>query len=252
MKALASDFDRTLFFHNEDSFYYRDDDIKAIKQFQATGNLFGVCTGRSYRGIEDFNIHDLNYDFYILCSGALILDKQGKTIYQKFIDKQIAKQIYDHCNHIDTSIVYQGQMYVMNRSGDLPKRLQVIDSFEQIGDQFEAFSIHFDNAMEATSHYHELVASFGEIIDVYQNERHIDFAAKGCSKGNGIRYLIDYYHLNPQDMAVIGDSWNDITMLESVENSFTFNRSPDDVKKVAKYLVDGIDECINQLIKCDK
>lgn len=249
MKALASDFDRTLFFHNENDFYYRNDDIKAIKQFQAKGNLFGVCTGRAYRGIEDFNTHNINYDFYILCSGAKILDGQGNLIYQRFIDKELAIKIYNQFESVDTSIVYQDQMYIMNRPGNLPKRLKVINSFDEIGAKFDSFSIHFKDSIEAAGHYQELIENFGDVIDVYQNERHIDFAAKGCSKGNGIRRLMEYYDLSADDMAVIGDSWNDIPMLESVENSFTFNRSPDDVKQVANYLVDGIDECIEQLIK---
>ena len=87
MKALASDFDRTLFFYDESGSYYRLEDVQAIKHFQSLGNLFGVCTGRSYKGIEDFNPHQIDYDFYILCSGAKILDKEGNLIYQKFIDK---------------------------------------------------------------------------------------------------------------------------------------------------------------------
>ena len=89
MKALASDFDRTLFFYDESGSYYRLEDVQAIKHFQSLGNLFGVCTGRSYKGIEDFNPHQIDYDFYILCSGAKILDKEGNLIYQKFIDKKI-------------------------------------------------------------------------------------------------------------------------------------------------------------------
>ena len=161
MKALASDFDRTLFFYDESGSYYRLEDVQAIKHFQSLGNLFGVCTGRSYKGIEDFNPHQIDYDFYILCSGAKILDKEGNLIYQKFIDKKIAQSIYEQYEAVDTSIVYQGDMYVLNRTFDLSPRV---------------------------------------------------------------------------NMAAIGDSWNDIPMLKSVENSFTFNRSHQTVKNVAKYL----------------
>ena len=64
MKALASDFDRTLFFYDESGSYYRLEDVQAIKHFQSLGNLFGVCTGRSYKGIEDFNPHTI-FIFYV-------------------------------------------------------------------------------------------------------------------------------------------------------------------------------------------
>ena len=249
MLALASDFDRTLFFHDQDNFYYRKEDIEARKQFQTAGNLFGVCTGRSYSGIVNCNFHQIAYDFYIVCSGAKILDRHGHIIYQKFIDKSLAKKIYDHFDHVDTSIVYQDKMYIMNRLEKLPERLIPISSFDQVGDEFEAFSMHFSNSAEAKIHYQMIIDEFGDVIDVYQNERHLDFATKGCSKGNGIAWLINYFNLLKENMAVIGDSWNDITMLQSVDNSFTFNRSPEEVKEIANYLVDGIDECIAKLGK---
>lgn len=252
MKALASDFDRTLFFYDESGSYYRLEDVQAIKHFQSLGNLFGVCTGRSYKGIEDFNPHQIDYDFYILCSGAKILDKEGNLIYQKFIDKKIAQSIYEQYEAVDTSIVYQGDMYVLNRTFDLSPRVKLITSFNQVGEQFEAFSLHFKNNGEAGKEYTKMIDMFGDVIDVYQNERHLDFAAKGCSKGKGIKRIIEFYGLAYEDMAAIGDSWNDIPMLKSVENSFTFNRSHQTVKNVAKYLVDGIDGCIEELIKCHK
>ena len=117
--------------------YYRLEDVQAIKHFQSLGNLFGVCTGRSYKGIEDFNPHQIDYDFYILCSGAKILDKEGNLIYQKFIDKKIAQSIYEQYEAVDTSIVYQGDMYVLNRTFDLSPRVKLITSFNQVGEQFE-------------------------------------------------------------------------------------------------------------------
>ena len=157
MKALASDFDRTLFFYDESGSYYRLEDVQAIKHFQSLGNLFGVCTGRSYKGIEDFNPHQIDYDFYILCSGAKILDKEGNLIYQKFIDKKIAQSIYEQYEAVDTSIVYQGDMYVLNRTFDLSPRVKLITSFNQVGEQFEAFSLHFKNNDEAGKEYTKMI-----------------------------------------------------------------------------------------------
>lgn len=39
MKILASDFDNTLLFHDQEKSYYRLEDVQAIKKFQAQGNL---------------------------------------------------------------------------------------------------------------------------------------------------------------------------------------------------------------------
>ena len=65
MKALASDFDGTLFFENEIS-DFRKDDLIAIKRFQKEGHLFGICTGRPLNGIIPHVQDKIDFDFYIL------------------------------------------------------------------------------------------------------------------------------------------------------------------------------------------
>lgn len=248
MKVLASDYDKTLLFSDEDKPYFRPEDVVAIKHFQSLGNLFGVCTGRSYYGVSHFNPDNLEYDFYILCSGAKILDSDGHVIFQKFIDKKIAYKIFRQYSSVHTSIVYREQVYLLNHDNKLPEHAKLITSFDEVGDELESFSLHFNNDGEANVEYQKIKSIFSDVIDVYQNERHLDFAPKGCSKGSAVLKIIDYFGIDEKDMAVIGDSWNDIPMLKQVENSFTFNRSPETVKEIAKYLVDGIDECIDKLI----
>lgn len=108
--------------------------------------------------------------------------------------------------------------------------------------------MHFEDDEIAGKEYLKIKERFGKYIDVYQNECHLDFAPLGCSKGNGILTIIDHFNIDSKDMAVIGDSYNDIPMLKVVDEAFTFNRSPEKVKQEAKYLVDGLDGCISILM----
>ena len=50
-KAMASDFDNTLYFMFLDE-PYRKGDRESIRDFQQAGGLFGVSTGRSLRGVR--------------------------------------------------------------------------------------------------------------------------------------------------------------------------------------------------------
>lgn len=247
MKILASDFDNTLLFHDQEKSYYRLEDVQAIKKFQAQGNLFGVCTGRSYNGVINWNSEGIEYDFYILCSGAKILDKQGNVIFQKFINKSLVSEILKDYPLVNTSIVYLEDTYILNPVDDYINHHN-IDSLDEIGDEYEAFSLHFEDDEIAGKEYLKIKERFGKYIDVYQNECHLDFAPLGCSKGNGILTIIDHFNVDSKDMAVIGDSYNDIPMLKVVDEAFTFNRSPEKVKQEAKYLVDGLDGCISILM----
>ena len=50
MKVLASDYDGTLLFNEK----FKEGDLKKIKEFQKAGNLFGLCSGRPFKGIYEF------------------------------------------------------------------------------------------------------------------------------------------------------------------------------------------------------
>ena len=50
----------------------------------------------------------------------------------------------------------------------------------------------------------------------------------------------------------IGDSYNDIPMLEMTENSFTFVSSPEAIKKSAKNVVENFAESVNKFVFGDK
>ena len=47
MIIFASDFDNTLFYHQGEKWLYSKGRHRKIEQFQAVGNLFGLCTGRA-------------------------------------------------------------------------------------------------------------------------------------------------------------------------------------------------------------
>lgn len=70
-KILFSDFDGTLFF--KDGFH--QEDIEAIQSFQEEGNKFALCTGRPLGGVFATIEGKINPDYYVLCTGGLILDK---------------------------------------------------------------------------------------------------------------------------------------------------------------------------------
>ena len=88
MKALASDIDGTLVFNQQ----IKKQDKEAIEKYQKE-HLFGVCSGRPRCAL--FDLEKLKLDFYILSSGAMILDK-GFNIIQDFsMKKEIVQQIFN-------------------------------------------------------------------------------------------------------------------------------------------------------------
>lgn len=247
MKLLASDFDNTLLFDG----IFKNQDVIQIKSFQNKGNLFGVCTGRCLSGIiRPSEPYQLEYDFYILLSGALIYNKDREIIYEKKISIDLVKEIFDFLDQQDASVVYQDEMYKVYKEKSSDFRGIYLDSFDELNtNTVSAFSFHYkENELDKAAIDTKLInEQFGDIIEAYQNNQHIDLAAKGCSKGHGMKIIQEYFDLNDDEIYAIGDSWNDLPMLDVVKHSYTFTYAPKDVQKHAEMIVNSVAECISNI-----
>lgn len=247
MKALASDFDGTLFFGNYKE-PFRREDLEKIQEFQAEGNLFGICTGRSEDGIVIPVGDRIHFDFYILASGALILDGDRNVIFKECVEKSIAQKLYDRY-HDRTRVVFQANDTLYGFKAFFPG-LQVINTLADIpGDSVYGVSLEAADEEQAGEISAAINAEFGDIMKAFQNIRNIDIVSKNCSKGNGISFVKQYFHID--EMGGIGDSFNDVPMLERADHPFTFHTSPVSVQEKAKNLVDSVGEAITILQKCN-
>ena len=247
MYLLASDFDNTLLFDGQ----MKVEDVKAIHRFQKKGHLFGVCSGRSLSGIlKPSQPYGITYDFYILLSGALILNKDQDVIFEKQIPLQLVMEIINDLQFKDASIVYQDTMY--SQDPNCNSHLQYISSFQKLNTQtVSAFSLHFpkDELQQAKQTTDYINEKYGEHIVAFQNNEHIDMAMKGCSKGEGLKIIQDYFHLPDDKIHGIGDSWNDLPMLDAITNSYTFDYSNPSVQQHAKTIVNQLCSCIEDIEK---
>lgn len=57
---------------------------------------------------------------------------------------------------------------------------------------------------------------------------------------------MDYYKIDKDNMNCIGDSWNDLPMFKSIENSFTY--SPVDVQNEIKHVINNLEESISIIL----
>lgn len=77
-------------------------------------------------------------------------------------------------------------------------------------------------------------------LEAYVNTVTVDYVPAGVSKGTGILELCRILGLDPKKTAGMGDSWNDLPMIDTVSYGFTFPDGPNIVKKASAYEVDSI------------
>lgn len=252
MKILASDLDGTLYFGNEEE-KLKPQDVKAIKQFQKEGNLFGICSGRTLAGIHHaLDGLDVSLDFYILVSGAMLATKDGNYIYKHMLSKEIISKIVDLIKNEAVRILFchDETYYAIDprHVDEVAISHQMITSMDEAEyDTYDSLHLAFENIDVLEKVKALLSNELREQIAIHHNVLNLDITPYGCSKGKAIKTLDQYLPVNYEDIYVIGDSYNDISMFEAAKTAFSFHRSDDIVKEKATYLVNDIAEAIKEM-----
>ncbi len=245
MKILASDLDGTLYFHELEG-YLKKQDVLAIHQFQNHGNLFGLSSGRTLAGVDHaLNGLDVHLNFYILVSGASLLDENRHYIYRHLLPKSL---IADICESMisGSALFCHDEDYYRFRPWDEENRATVVTAIAEAPfEYYDSLHLAYKNMKDLLEDKKILEARFHDVCEIHHNVLNLDVTPKNTSKGNALAALAELYQC--QEIAVIGDSYNDISMMDAAKYAFTFHTSDAAVQKHADYLVDDIAGAISIL-----
>ena len=246
-KVFASDFDGTLYFYKADV-KLPPENVAMIREYQAAGHLFGLCTGRQVGGLTPFITGFVKPDFFITSSGANIIDGEGNPILKRGVDRSVADILVREMNPkgyrltldvegdicVFAKMDYPGKYYVITGVDDAPKGL------------IHQVSIHTESLDDAAAVSAYVNERFGDKVEAFQNVIEVDIAPRGCSKGKGVMALREYMKEKLGDFTLygIGDSINDLPLLNASDVSYTFPYAPqicqDTADKVVPTIVDAL------------
>ena len=261
-KILATDLDGTLLFPDKKKNHYgvREDDLLAIQNLHKDGVKVIVATGRNLQGVSFLEQINLPYDYLVLSNGAFILDKKHKvikssTMGEKYINDIFNSYIKDHENQFVCVLQTGKNSYRLeyDYDGIEDKYMYPIiplSQLSQLNNNVVSMNIFpFSKNLHETIRLHEAISEQYKDINVLRNTCFIDIVNKDVSKGNAIKHIMDSKKLNKYDLYCIGDSWNDESMFQITENSFTFFHAEPEIQKLANNVVKNVSECIELLRK---
>ena len=225
-----------------------------IKDMQKSGIKVATATGRILRGVrflkEDIG---LNLDYYVLGNGSVITDSNFNIIYKKSIDYKIIRALYDYLENVPLkgfrNALTNENVYCLTGKPENGKPFFQSSGIDEIEDkEVVSFVANYEGRdMKAIEEIAaDMKQKFTE-VEVFQNQHFIDVAPKGSSKAEGLKTVIEKLGA-VKKLYTIGDSYNDIPMLQMTENSFTFHSSPEAVKNSAGAVVSNFDECIKKYV----
>lgn len=253
-KVFASDFDGTLFFRDaQEGQKLPLKSVEKIKEYQANGHLFGICTGRSIAGLVPAITGILKPDFYITSSGANILNGDLQEIQKQGMSKEIADSLVKEFRPHGYRIILQIEGAICSFSKlDFMKTYYLISSIEEAPKGLiHQLSVRAENFEEAASFVANVNERIGNKVQAFQNVMDVDIVPKGCSKGIGVNIIREYFQKQYGEVKLygIGDSVNDLPLVEAADVSYSFPYAPEVVQQKVDNVVETVVEALNDSMK---
>lgn len=255
MKILASDYDGTL--RIED--FVSKEDKEAIHFFREKGNVFGLATGRSMQSVKkEIERNGFEFDFIIANNGGVIYDKNFcklKCVHMNF-DKAVELISYIKTLRCSSFVINDGfyRYKIIVDKHQVDPKYGDIQEFE--GDYraiLERKKIaQLVISLPAGTFAKEIAQSINEnfkgFVTAYVNINCIDIVPEGVSKAEGIYYIENYMGLCHDDIYTIGDSHNDVPMLEEFHGC-AIAHAQSCIKQSAQYVYPSVGAYINDIMK---
>lgn len=272
IKLFVSDMDGTLL-HHPDNPHSREmslENKQAVLNLHASGIRFMMASGRdiNYRhvlektfgfqidaiGMNGCNVvidheilcdHGLSYEDCVRLTDALVHSPVtsnflGITSEGDYVFEYIDREPYQH-------------FYAMAKEGifksvsELTIEAWLQDPTRKPFNKLVGMVKTIEDRNELLHFFEE---RFGDQYDViYSGRENIEIMPKNISKGQALLELMELKGYQPTEVAVIGDSMNDLTMLQAVPFSFAMSHSDPHILKAAKYVVDSVAEAIEKVLQ---
>ena len=244
IKAVAVDMDGT--FLNGANTYEHERFDRLFAQMQERGIQFIVASGNQYYQLKSFFPGKEGQITFVSDNGALIFKEQKLAREHHFSSELVNKIIaflVEKSNDLDFVACGIKSSYMLKSANEGFKKfariysyeMEEVDSFETLPeDPIVKFAL--DVAVEKTAEIAERLnqAFEGSITAVTSGHGSIDIIIPGITKGNAIKWLLDEWEIEPNELVAFGDANNDLEMLALTEQSYAMKECSPEVLATAK------------------
>lgn len=241
IKVIFFDVDGTLLSHRNNKI--PDSTIEALSKLKEKGIKIVLSTGRHLLEIQELPINDIHFDGYVMVNGQLCLNQNKEIIFDNPIVGTAKEKIIQLFNdkQIPIVLVEEKRMYI-NFINDyvLKTQLDISTSVPEV-DNYTGNNLYLGVAYIDKEKEVELSSLLKECTITRWNDYGIDIVPKNVSKVTGMKKYLEANGLKQNESMAFGDGPNDIEMLKYVEIGVAMGNGKDEVKNIADYICDDID-----------
>lgn len=283
IKLIVSDMDGTLLAHDSS---ISKGNIEAIRYAQSKGVQFAIATGRDYSSLKGIlEAHDLKC-FSILGNGAQFCNENGEILSSAYFPKKCFKQvlqIFDELKihymiftangfystaepnvvrdaFIDRCVVQfkrKREDYLddgCNQDMACMKLKKIGDLDDFINSSIDIIKVEaFNNDVSLIEKAKEKLQEIDGIAYLSSFDDNIEVTDKAAQKGLILENVIEELGYSKDEVMVLGDGLNDITLFERFKYSFAPGNANETIKAMAYRVVgaceeDGVSQAIYMML----
>ncbi|WP_373208704.1 Cof-type HAD-IIB family hydrolase [Thomasclavelia ramosa] len=283
IKLIVSDMDGTLLAHDSS---ISKGNIEAIRYAQNKGVQFAIATGRDYSSLKGIlEAHDLKC-FSILGNGAQFCNENGEILSSAYFPKKCFKQvlqIFDELKihymiftangfystaepnvvrdaFIDRCVVQfkrKREDYLddgCNQDMACMKLKKIGDLDDFINSSIDIIKVEaFNNDVSLIEKAKEKLQEIEGIAYLSSFDDNIEVTDKAAQKGLILENVIEELGYSKDEVMVLGDGLNDITLFERFKYSFAPGNANETIKAMAYQVVgaceeDGVSQAIYMML----
>lgn len=258
-KMVAIDMDGTLLDSNDD---ITETNLRVIRYALDQGIRVVIATGRIFAAVKHY-AGILGLQTYVISSnGAVVSDATGDNIiYTKPMKVTAAAKCietakkYDIYYHLySNNVLYTEQLAYSSwgyakLNDKLPPEERIIIQHIDDGVDFVLHSgydivklVMIDDDLDKLTKARSEAMSIPSLAISASMPNNFEVMAEGVSKGKALQMLAQHYNVAMEETAAIGDSENDLSMLECVGLPIAMGNAIDAVKELAKYIAPSNDQ----------
>ncbi len=229
----------------------KEDTLKAIREFVDKGGKFVVCTGRVADSIQKICL-DVGFKGLVATyQGSMILDiESSKIIFNGGLNKDVAKKIIADYRKLNADITvdigrerfweeHNGLMHAYVEHGGTAgeKNDDLIKTVDENNGVIEKVCamvmpedvIKYQPVLNGKYSDGVVFNSGADILIEAVNPKY--------GKGNAVKIIADYYNIPLERVITVGDSTNDIPLVQGEWYGVAVGDANEELKKVAKEVV---------------
>ncbi|WP_064092790.1 Cof-type HAD-IIB family hydrolase [Rossellomorea aquimaris] len=263
-KMIVLDLDDTLL---RDDQTISDRTKDALLQAQEAGVKVVLASGRPTYGMR-WVAKELKLDHYgsyiLSFNGSKIIDcKTNEEKYSRTLSAETAHRLYDLSKREGVGILTYAEDAILveeeNEFATIESELtglpvQVVSNFKEAVTKPVVKALMLKEAERLVDVEKKLQTELeGELSVMRSKPFFLEFTQLGVTKGASLDYLITPMGITSDEVIAIGDSYNDLAMIEYAGLGVAMGNAPEDIKERADYvsssnMEDGVAEVVEKFV----